>query len=376
MPEIVLSTLNARYSHASLGLRYLRSNLGSLRDQSQIMEFESKQEPGDIAASILRQDPKIVGLGVYIWNARASFEVATLLKSVRKDLVLVLGGPEVSYETLGQPIAEIADVVVCGEADLAFAKLCHHVLNGGAITEKIVQAPLPSFDALTLPYDEYTDEDLAHRVLYVEASRGCPFKCQFCLSALDIPVREAQLDTFLKAMGTLLERGARQLKFVDRTFNLNLRVVRRILTFLLERIQPGHFFHFEMIPDRLPSELLELLQQFPSGSIQLEVGIQTFNDEVGERIERRQNLKRVEANLTALRELPSVHVHADLIAGLPGEDMESFARGFDRLVQLAPEEIQVGILKRLKGTPIIQHDQEFSMVYSAFHPSRSSGRAQ
>jgi radical SAM superfamily enzyme YgiQ (UPF0313 family) len=368
MPDILLCTLNARYSHASLGLRYLRANLGALRDRSAILEFEARQEPADIVASILRECPRIVGLGVYIWNARACLEVATLLKRVCPKVFLVLGGPEVSYETEDQPIVAIADAVICGEADVAFRELCERILDGGNLESKVVQAGVPEFASITLPYEEYTDEDLAHRVLYVEASRGCPYKCQFCLSSLDVPVREAPLEAFLDAMNRLLDRGARQLKFVDRTFNLNLRVVRRILESLRSRKEPGLFFHFEMIPDRLPGELLELLTNFPPGSIQLELGIQTFDPEVGRRIERRQDVHRVEANLRALQSLDSVHVHADLIAGLPGEDLKTFAAGFDRLVALGPQEIQVGILKRLKGTPITRHDQSHAMVYSPFPP--------
>ena len=219
-----------------------------------------------------------------------------------------------------------------------------------------------------LPYDLYSDEDIAHRVLYVEASRGCPFTCEFCLSALDIPVRQFPLDEFLTAMGRLLERGAKQFKFVDRTFNLNIRVSRAILDFFLQRYQPGMFLHFELIPDRLPDSLKELIVQFPPGALQFEVGIQTFNDDVSNLISRHQDNDLVEQNLSWLRDHTSVHVHADLIVGLPGESLDSFAAGFDRLVKLAPHEIQVGILKRLRGTPIVRHDAEWQMVYSPHPP--------
>ena len=227
---------------------------------------------------------------------------------------------------------------------------------------------MPNLNDLILPYDLYSDEDIAHRVLYVEASRGCPFTCEFCLSALDIPVRQFPLEEFLTAMGRLLERGARQFKFVDRTFNLNMRVSRAILDFFLQRYQPGMFLHFELIPDRLPDSLKELIVQFPPGALQFEVGIQTFNDEVSNLISRHQDNSLVDQNLSWLRDHTSVHVHADLIVGLPGESLDSFAAGFDRLVRLAPHEIQVGILKRLRGTPIVRHDAEWQMVYSPHPP--------
>ena len=205
-------------------------------------------------------------------------------------------------------------------------------------------------------------------MIYVEASRGCPFTCEFCLSALDIPVRQFPLEQFLNAMDSLLQRGVLQFKFVDRTFNLNLRVGRAILQFFFERYRPGLFLHFEMIPDRLPESLKELIVRFPPGALQFEVGIQTFNEEVCELISRHQDNVIVEQNLRWLRESTGVHVHADLIVGLPGETIESFAAGFDRLVGLGPHEIQVGILKRLRGTPIVRHDAEWQMIYSPHPP--------
>ncbi|MCA9098147.1 MAG: DUF4080 domain-containing protein, partial [Planctomycetaceae bacterium] len=236
------------------------------------------------------------------------------------------------------------------------------------LPEKVIPAPVPVLSEVALPYDLYTDEDIAHRVIYVEASRGCPFTCEFCLSSLEIPVRLVDLDQFLAAMQTLLDRGARQFKFVDRTFNLNLRVSSAILRFFLDRYVPGLFLHFEMIPDRLPDRLRELIARFPPGVLQFEIGVQTFNDEVSALISRPQDNEKLEENFRYLREETGVHLHADLIVGLPGESLESFGSGFDRLVRLHPQEIQVGILKRLKGTPIVRHDGEWEMVYSAHPP--------
>ena len=148
-------------------------------------------------------------------------------------------------------------------------------------------------------------------------------------------------------------------KFVDRTFNLNLNIGKSILQFFLDRLRPGLFLHFEMIPDRLPEQLRSLIKQFPRGVLQFEVGVQTFNEQVAARISRKQDNTKLADNLTFLREETGVHVHADLIVGLPGETIESFGHGFDRLVALKPQEIQVGILKRLRGTPIVRHDAEF-----------------
>ena len=368
MPDIVLATLNAKYIHAGFGLRYLLANLGDLRPRAALAEFIVNQRPLEIAECILAQKPRIVGLGVYVWNVAPTTELVALLKRIQPDLVVILGGPEVSYETDPQEIVRLADHVITGEGDLAFAEVCRAILAGQPPAQKIIPAPLPDLAQIALPYDEYTADDIAHRLIYVEASRGCPFECEFCLSSLDIPVRQFPLEPFLAALDRLLARDVRHFKFVDRTFNLNLAVSRRILEFFLARLRPGLFLHFEMIPDRLPAELRELIGRFPPGSLQLEVGVQTFNPTVAAAISRRQDYTRLEENFRFLRAQTGVHLHADLIVGLPGETVESFAAGFDRLVGLRPQEIQVGLLKRLRGTPISRHDAEWGMRYSPLPP--------
>lgn len=365
--DIVLATLNAKYAHAAFGLRYLLANMGPLRERTGLLEFDISQRTVDILERLLEQNPRVVGLGVYIWNVEPVTRLVAELKRLRPDIIVIVGGPEVSYDTAGLRVVELADHIVSGEADLTFSRLCEAVL-AGASPAKQITAELPSPAALCLPYDLYTDEDITHRVLYVEASRGCPYECEFCLSSLDIPVRQFELEPFLAAMQRLLDRGARQFKFVDRTFNLNTRVSRAILAFFLERLRPGLFLHFELIPDRLPEPLKELIRQFPPGALQFEVGIQTWNDNVAALISRRQDNAVAEQNLRWLRQETGVHLHTDLIVGLPGETRESFGAGFDRLLALGPQEIQVGMLKRLRGTPIVRHDVEFGMIYSPDPP--------
>jgi radical SAM superfamily enzyme YgiQ (UPF0313 family) len=368
MPDIVLTTLNAKYIHAAFGLRYLLANLGPLRNAACLVEFDINHRPVDIAEALLARNPKIIGLGIYIWNVAPATEVIATLKRVRPDITVILGGPEVSYETEAQPIVQLADYVITGEADIKFAEVCGQLLSGERPATKIIPAGLPEFSELVLPYDLYDDQDVAHRIVYVEASRGCPFSCEFCLSSLDIPVRQAPLPALLEHLQRLLDRGLKQFKFVDRTFNLNVNTSRTILEFLLERYHPGHFFHFEMVPDRLPDGLREVIVRFPPGALQFEVGVQTFNEQAAELIKRRQDYRRLEDNLRFLRGQTGVHIHADLIAGLPGETLESFAAGFDRLIALGPHEIQVGMLKRLRGTPIVRHDADWHMVYNPHPP--------
>ncbi|MCA9080228.1 MAG: B12-binding domain-containing radical SAM protein [Planctomycetaceae bacterium] len=368
MSSILLATWNARYPHSAFGLRYLLANMGELRSETELLEFGIQDRSVDVLEQVLQRSPQILGLGIYIWNVAVATRFVAELKRVRPDIVVVLGGPEVSYEWETQPIVELADYVIAGEADLAFATLCRDLREDRRPPEKIIAAPVPEPGQLALPYIEYTAEDIAHRVIYVEASRGCPFTCEFCLSALDIPVRAFPLDAFLAAMQVLLDRGVRQFKFVDRTFNLNLRVSRDILSFFLECGIPDLFLHFEMIPDRLPEPLRELIVRFPPGMLQFEIGVQTLNPDVGERISRRQDNDKLAENFRFLREQTGVHIHSDLILGLPGETLESFADGFDRLLALGPHEIQVGMLKRLRGTPIQRHEFEWKLVYSPEPP--------
>ncbi|MBL8918756.1 MAG: DUF4080 domain-containing protein [Myxococcaceae bacterium] len=310
---------------------------------------------------------RLIGLGVYLWNVEETLAVVRVLRVLRPEVVIVLGGPEVSHETRGQPIVELADHVICGEADLAFAALCRQRLAGEVPAKVLTPAP-PDLSRIELPWSEYSDDDLANRVLYVEASRGCPYRCEFCLSSLDDEVRVFPEGPFFAAMETLLRRGARHFKFVDRTFNLDVKQSLRILEFFQSRLTPGLFLHFELVPDRLPGPLREVIRRFPPGVLQLEVGVQTLNPETEALVSRRQDHAKLEDNLRFLAQHTSAHVHVDLIVGLPGEDLASFARGFDALVKLRPQELQVGLLKRLKGTPIARREASHGLVYSPLPP--------
>jgi len=372
MSEIVLTTLNARYAHASLGLRYLRANLGGLRERSAIREFVIGQKTEEIVEKLLAEQPRIVGLGVYIWNVEESTRLVAQLKMLMPELIVVLGGPEVSYETDQQRICALADYIVTGWGDVSFAKLVEALLRGERPVERVIVGVQPPLPALSLPYAEYTDEDVRQRHLYVEASRGCPFKCEFCLSALDKTAWPFPLAPFLAELETLWTRGARQFKFVDRTFNLKIDASLAILDFFLAKLDAAPedppFIHFELVPDHLPERLKAEIVRFPAGTLQFEIGIQTFNPEVQARVSRRQKNDVAADNLRWLRAHTQAHLHVDLIAGLPGEDVATFASGFDRLVELAPHEIQFGILKRLRGAPIARHTQAHALRFNPDPP--------
>ena len=369
-PSIILTTFNARYSHASLGLRYLMANMGKLQPVTDLVEFTLALTAEDAAERLLAANPQIIGFGVYLWNTELTLATVRILKAVAPDIKIVVGGPEVSYECEQQALCKVADYVITGAADKRFAELCNEILSGEA-PETSVLSSLPfALDDLQSPYPFYSDDDLKNRIIYVEASRGCPFKCEFCLSSLDKTAVAFELDEFLAQMQALYQRGARHFKFVDRTFNLKVDSCIRILDFFIELQADDLFLHFELIPDRLPEKLKQKIAAFPAAQLQFEIGIQSFNPEVQALISRRQNMRKTIDNLQWLRNETQVHIHADLIFGLPGESLQSFAAGFDQLVSLGPHEIQVGLLKRLRGTPIERHTQQWQMAYQQQPPYR------
>lgn len=370
--KILLTTLNARYAHTSLGLRYLAANMGDMQAQTEIVEFIIGGSVTAMAEKLLERKPGIIGLATYIWNIEETTKLVALLKRIAPEVVIILGGPEVSHETGEQEIVRLADYVVTGWGDITLPALCRKILSNEKPTQKIHIGEQPKLDEIAMPYRLYTDEDIAHRTIYVEASRGCPFKCEFCISSLDKTAWRFNLDRFLLEMELLYARGARQFKFVDRTFNLNTQVSKRILQFFLDRLaaHPDDpvFAHFEVVPDHLPVALQESIAQFPPGTLQLEIGVQTFNPEVQALISRKQDNEKSAENIRWLMQHTHAHLHADLIAGLPGEDINSFASGFDRLVAAGPHEIQLGILKRLRGTPIIRHTEAYRLVFDPNPP--------
>ncbi|NND82159.1 MAG: DUF4080 domain-containing protein [Gammaproteobacteria bacterium] len=366
--DIVLCTINARYIHSAFGLRYLQANLGELQSSSVIKEFTLESRVEDMAEQILMHAPRIIGLGIYVWNCELSEKLVALLKQAALDVQIVLGGPEVSYEYESQPMVALADYLITGWGEISFATLCQSLLRGETVADTMLAGEQGALRDLEMPYSLYNEQDIKHRIIYVEASRGCPFKCEFCLSALDKTAWPFDLDRFLEEMDLLYQRGARHFKFVDRTFNLKVKSSLRILDFFLARLDADLFLHFEVIPDHLPPLLQEKIAQFPPGTLQFEIGIQSFNETVQQNISRRQNNEAAEQNIGWILEHSNAHVHTDLIFGLPGEDMSSFAASFDRLCALGPHEIQVGILKRLKGSPIIRHTDTFQLRFNPNPP--------
>ena len=365
---ILLSTVNARYSHSSMGLRCIFANLSELQDKTKIIEHTIKESPESIVESWLSHNPKIIGLGIYIWNIEVMEKSITLLKATRPEVAIIVGGPEVSYG-ISKALDKHIDYIVQLEGEDAFKSLCHDILKGRFPKQRVIKARVLDTLTLKMPYKYYTEEDIKNRKIYVEASRGCAFKCQFCLSSLDAGIRNYNIDLFLDEMKKLYNRGVRQFKFIDRTFNLNIKISTKILNFFIE-LDPNQdfFLHFEVVPDRLPSDLKHYIEMFKPGVLQFEVGIQTLDKKVSDRIGRRQNKNKALENLSYLRHKTNAHLHVDLIIGLPGASIDIFKNDLNELVAIGLQEVQVGILKLLKGTPIHQHIIPFEMKFDSTPP--------
>jgi radical SAM superfamily enzyme YgiQ (UPF0313 family) len=398
MSAIVLATINAKWIHPSLALRLLKANLGNLETHCTILEFALRQPLKEKTAPIIAEHPQIIGFSVSIWNHLATLELLKALEAEWKNETqkpfVVLGGPEVSWLPEDAEIFSHADYVIRGEGEESFRFLCFELLGencsaGKAKTAKTIflgkGEAIVNVNEITSPYRLYTDEDIEQKLIYVEASRGCPFNCEFCLGssrnlAAAQKVREFPLESFLADMETLIKKGTKTFKFLDRTFNLDIDRALRIIEFFLDRINDRPFcVHFEMVPSRFPESLKELLCRFPAGTLRLELGIQTFNTQTRALLQMSGNIDEELKTLEFLREKTSAILHVDLIAGLPGEGLASFKSGFDRLWQVLSKqgkdktpcgffEIQLGILKCLPGTPIARHNETYKMKYSAAPP--------
>ena len=427
--KIILTAINAKWIHPSLALRLLKANLGDLENTCKIIEFALRQPLSEKLDALLAEKPSILGISVSIWNHSATIELLEALENAwvicEKTSgfftrpVVVFGGPEVSHLPQNAKIFQFASYVIRGEGEIAFRELCERLIASQEIIQKtetqFINAQPVDLNQIKSAYHLYTDEDISKKLIYVEASRGCPFACDFCLSAADTEknkVREFPLDAFLAEMDELVKRASKvrsvtTFKFLDRTFNANKKRALRIIEFFLERIEEykrkelPFVVHFEIVAqtgfansfdaqrltlkqnlqDSDESDLIKALARFPPGALRLEIGIQTLTKETAARINRPSNPQKELEVLQLLREKTKAIIHADLIAGLPGENLASFGEGFDRLwLALCTEnddkiqekkagfEIQLGILKQLPGTPLSRHNKEWQMRYNPLPP--------
>ncbi|MGI6344362.1 MAG: DUF4080 domain-containing protein [Bacillota bacterium] len=381
--HIVLVSLNSKFIHSNLALRYLRAALrrqGS-SNTCQLMEFQINDDLRRVAASIGRQRPDVLGFSCYLWNIEQTLALASDLKAVLPDVWIILGGPEAGARAAELLEASPAvDYVVSGEGERAFRELIEALEEGrpqldlpgvwrraaaGEVVGQATTSPLPP-EEIPAPYAMDELDELAHKLVYYESSRGCPFRCSYCLSGGD-RVRFLPLPRVFDELRVLLQANIPLIKFVDRTFNCHPERAQQIMEFLL-RERGDSRFHFEICADLLDETMLDFLRQVPPGVFQFEIGIQDTDPETLQAIGRRMNWDKLAANVRALREVGNIHLHLDLIAGLPEQTWSTLRRSFDMVIGLRPHRLQLGFLKVLPGTAIAAQVKECEYQVSAAPP--------
>jgi len=385
--KIVLSTLNAKYIHTSLALRYLKAF--SERDFAiEIAEYTIKDPAMNIVSDLFQKDADVIGFSCYIWNIEETITVISMLKKIKPELRIVLGGPEVSYDTeYWMKRLPDVDFIVIGEGEETF----HHLLTEISTTQKyhfvyglayrkgeeIIMTPArPKLKLDDIPSPHYFPEDvpsLANRVVYFETSRGCPFSCQFCLSSIEVGVRYFDIERTKRDILYLIEKGAKLIKFVDRTFNIKRDYALEIFQFLIENHR-GCVFQFEITADIMRPEVLDYLAEHaPPGIFRFEIGVQSTNDPTNEAVMRRQNFAKLTRTVNKVKESGKIDQHLDLIAGLPHEDYDTFRKTFNDVFALGPEELQLGFLKMLRGTGLRNDADKYGYVYMDHAPYEMLG---
>ncbi len=388
----VLCALNAKYVHSSLAPWCLLAGINeycSPNIKAEVIEGTINEAPEGVAGRILEKKPDVVGLSCYIWNIDATLRLANLLKSRLPRAVVVLGGPEVSYNAKAVLRSHsFVDYVVSGEGELPFALLLNALVHAAEIRgipgvcgrvggQVFTASPHTPGEEPPSPYTEAYFAALGGRIAYLETSRGCPYACAFCLSGRCGGVRYYNMERVKQELLRLANSGARTVKLIDRTFNANRKRAAEIIRFILLHyglaIPQGVCFHFEVAGDLLDDEAIALLAEAPPGAIQLEIGLQSFNPKTLEAIRRKTEVERLKANITRVTESGNMHIHIDLIAGLPYEDYGSFARSFNTAYALRPNMLQLGFLKLLHGSAMREHPEEYPCNYSPLPPYEVTG---
>ena len=373
--KILLTAINAKYIHSNLAIYSLRACAGEYKSQIELAEFTINNQKNYILEEIYKRKPDILCFSVYIWNLDYVESVAREFKKICPDTPVWVGGPEVSYEVedflTSHP--EIEGVMI-GEGEETFREVCGYYAgnreldsiqgiayrdnNGIRVTESRA-----IMDMSRIPFCYDTMEDFSNRIIYYESSRGCPFSCSYCLSSVDKSLRFRDTELVKKELLFFINQKVPQIKFVDRTFNCNHAHAMEIWRFIKEHDNGVTNFHFEISADLINEEELKLISDMRPGLIQLEIGVQSTNEVTIKEIHRTMKLERLKEVVRAIQSGANVHEHLDLIAGLPYEDYDSFARSFDEIYELKPNQLQLGFLKVLKGSFMYEHAKEYGIIY-------------
>ena len=411
MFKFLLVGINAKYIHSNPGIHSLKSYAQKYNkdtaDSIEIAEYTINMRREQILSDIYNKRPNVIGFSVYIWNVSLVRELIEDIASIMPETMIFLGGPEVSFNA-GEYLHNYLNVkgVMIGEGEQTFAELvsamqdsfgkcidksetvsgldCNkesvmHVresLEESLKTVKGIQLregytgdrELLGMDEMPFYYEEALEEEFANRIIYYESSRGCPFRCSYCLSSIDKTTRFRDINLVKKELKYFIDRKVKQVKFIDRTFNCNHKRTKEIWSFLIENDNGVTNFHFEIAADILDEDEIELISRMRPGLVQLEIGVQTTNQETLNAINRPADIDHIRKVVEKLKNNHNAHLHLDLIAGLPYEDYESFKNSFNEVFEMKPDELQLGFLKVLKGSPIEKDSIEYGIKYSKTAP--------
>ena len=385
--KVLLAAVNAKYIHSNLAVYSLRAYARQYQEEIEIAEYTINQTIDEILMDIYSRQPDVLCISCYLWNISYVGQIVTEVPKILPDTKIWLGGPEVSYDA-PEELRRYpgVDGVMCGEGEETFLELMEYwhfygdsrsdssleeikgiVYRGadGAVRETPSR---PVMDLSCVPFVYEHIEDFKNRIIYYESSRGCPFSCSYCLSSVDKCLRFRNIDMVKKELQFFIDHEVPQVKFVDRTFNCRHDHAMEVWTYIKEHDRGITNFHFEVAADLLNDEEVSLIRSMRPGLIQLEVGVQSANEETVREIKRTMKLDKVRDRVGQIKESGNVHQHLDLIAGLPYEGYESFARSFDIVYAMRPEQLQLGFLKVLKGSLMHEKAEEYGLVYQERPP--------
>jgi radical SAM superfamily enzyme YgiQ (UPF0313 family) len=377
--------MNSKYIHSSLGAWYLKAACDEENIDVDVMQCTINDSMEHVLANIYRRRPEILAFSCYIWNMVEVLRLCENIKKLLPGLIILLGGPEVSFDS-GEVMEKstFIDYIIKGEGEETFPALLNAIEKGlpadnissicskagDSISDTGTFGIVSDLDSIPTPYTHDMLSNNAGKIIYFEASRGCPFNCSYCLSSTFDGVRYFSMERVKRDLETIVSSGAKQIKFVDRTFNANRKRAKEILKYIKEAF--GHMkninFHFEVAADLFDDEMLKIVKKLPTGLIQFEVGVQTTNEEALCAVKRKTDTKKVLDTLSTLLGFGNVHVHADLIAGLPKEDIMSFKKSFEDLYHRAPHQLQLGFLKLLRGSDIRREYQKYGYIFKSTPP--------
>lgn len=396
--KVTLAAVNSKFVHSNLAVRYLKAYTKDLNYQCNIREFSINDRVERIVEELIKEKPDMIGFSCYIWNIEIVKALANLIKIIDNNIEIFYGGPEVSFD--GNKFLENnpGEYLIEGEGEKTFRELILYKLQEEQMTENSEQftgegekkqkrlelKDIRGFyykieenvyyggnktnmdiNDVVFPYTE--EDDLNNKIVYYEASRGCPFGCKYCLSSVDRKVRFRDIEKIKSELKFLIDKKVRLIKFVDRTFNCSESFAMSIWKFIIEQ-DTDTKFHFEISADLLTENEIKLLSKAPKGRIQFEVGVQTTNNQTLKNINRHVNFKNIKDKVEEVKKLKNIQQHLDLIAGLPGENFQSFKKSFNDVYSIEPEEIQLGFLKILNGSPMMYEAEEWGMKYSPYPP--------